>query len=279
MAGADVSIRSIKNLGWSVITSALPYAALPAAGLAVSEYQIAKADIKFIIKVLKEIKWELLPRPLIDMVKTQIAVDKITQPGLTQVLKELLRNELNIPADQGGIKGSTLAGRLFKHYLDDNGQLYKLTVDEMKSMTHFRGIDIRDMNFWNRRNPNFDTACQNAQLFGAPWDYSGSLSWVCKNGAIGNYVVNYAGTITAGGGRFKWEGKVNFKDRFDLDPIWGWTAKKNGGRNDLGERQTRIGYMLALGTDFDIKSPDVSTWQYSDENHLSGGPWAKAQDE
>jgi hypothetical protein len=93
--------------------------------------------------------------------------------------------------------------------------------------------------------------------------YAGSVLWVYANGAILNYWIHYAGHIWLNyEGGIEWHGRVIFDDRFDFNPNWGWSeTKKNGGRSNIGERRTRIAYMLNLGNDFDIKSATVEAFR------------------
>jgi hypothetical protein len=130
-------------------------------------------------------------------------------------------------------------------------------------------VDIRKIDKFGNDNPRFQTACTNAQSSGMPQDYSGQLGWVYDNGAIANYNVNYSGRVRERSGSFVWEGTVDFADRFDLDPRWTWSATNTQGRSALGERRTRLGYILNLGTDFDIKSAKTRASQESDDKSIS----------
>jgi len=54
------------------------------------------------------------------------------------------------------------------------------------------------------------------------------------------------------------KGKMTFSDRFDLDPIYSGIH-----RSPEGERRTRIGYILALGTDFNVTSDTAIIYQHA----------------
>jgi len=211
---------------------------------------------KRIIDALKDVKWEEKSQSEIDAKKLEFAALKISVPLLVPVAKHFLRNELTGP---GGHAKDELAKRMFDHYLDEDGKLFVLTLDDMKAM-NANGIDIRNKDT-STVNPDFAVACSKAKAAGTAQDYSGKLHWVWDNGSIANYTVHYAGQITAAGGVCKWEGVVDYFDRFDLDPRWGWTPSNPQGRSRGGERRTRIGYILDLGTDYDVKSPKARTWQ------------------
>jgi hypothetical protein len=170
-----------------------------------------------------------------------------------------------------------LAVRMFRHYLNSAGQDFTLTLADMKAMNiptkSMNGtgaiktpqIDIRNKNE-KTVNPDFAAACGRANISasGKGEPYSGKLLWGWDNGAISTYTVNYTGTISSAmamGGFCTWTGTVEFVDRFDMDPIWGWSPQNQGGRVAHGERRTRIGYILNLGTDFDVKSPKAKVSQ------------------
>jgi hypothetical protein len=240
------------------------FAAVPALAL------LKAPDVKDkIIDKLKNTAWETKPEDDIKRYRYNMKALKIQIPGISLVLKEFLRAEMNKPPDptdpnKGGINGGPLAKKLFDQYFDKGGADYTLTRDEMASMNQnpHPAIDIKKTNWVNKTsNPKFDTACLNAQKLGGPQDYTGDMAWACENGAIAQYVVHYTGTVTAANGTCTWEGTVRFEDRFNLDPFWKWSATNKGGRSVTGERQTRIGYILNLGDDFNIKSVTANVYQ------------------
>jgi hypothetical protein len=216
-----------------------------------------------IIKRLKNVKWEDQWQIEIEGERASLATAKVMQPGLALKLKEMLRNEL---AGPGGHAGDQLAVRLFNHYLDDSGQTFVLTLDDMKAMSQPaarmspKGIDLHNKDD-STVNPDFESAWRTAIATQTPQDYSGSRFCGWDDGAISTYTVKYTGKITAMDTHCKWAGTVEYFDRFDLDPRWGWSPSNTQGRTAEGERRTRIGYILSVGTDFDIKSPKANAWQ------------------
>ncbi len=225
-----------------------------------------------IIKRLKEIKWEEKSQSEIDSERGAVRLLKNNVPWIVPELKNMLRNELTGP---GGHAGDDLAKRMFNHYLDDSGQDFVLTLEDMKSMNRQDprmapqgGIDIRKKDV-DAANPDFVTACLNAISSRSPQDYNGRLLWGWDNGAISTYTINYAGKVTATGGGCTWKGTVDYFDRFDLDPRWGWSPSNKQGRSRGGERRTRIGYILSLGVDFDMKSPKANVSQKDSDSALT----------
>jgi hypothetical protein len=214
-----------------------------------------------VAEVLSLTKWEGMSRAELDQEQTAVKAWKNKIPGLTVALRPILKTRLY------GIAKDDLAKRLFDNYLETKKDLhkqeYKLTLDEMKTMnsgTLSPRIDIRKKDTVNV-NPAFAAACGKTQESSAAQDYSGKLGWAYENGAIANYTVNYSGEVTAGNGEFSWEGTVNFYDEFNMDPRWGWSEEKPQGRSRLGEHQTRIGYILSLGTEFKITSETAKVYQ------------------
>jgi hypothetical protein len=162
---------------------------------------------------------------------------------------------------------------LFDHYLYKSGDPFTLTFDDMKHMlgdaVKLGHIDLRREAFNTTNwNPAWSKACSEAKKTKKPQDFSGKLLWAWDNGAIGNYTVKYAGQVHANGGDCLWGGLVTYYDRFDLDPRWGWSPANPQGRTDGGERRTRIGYMLDLGWDFDILTPQAVTLQGEHDKEL-----------
>jgi hypothetical protein len=209
-----------------------------------------------VIKKLKDTPWEEQSRAAVEAEKIAIKAVKITIPFSSRIMKKFLRDQL------AGHAKDDLARRMFAHYLDDDGEDFILTLDDMKHMNGNGGIDLRVKDLNDRTlKPEWTAACAAAKAGGGPQNYSGRLHWGWDNGAIANYTVIYNGTVTATGGSCVWKGQVEYFDRFDLDPRWGWSPSNPQGRSRGGERRTRIGYILDLGTDYDMKSPKADVTQ------------------
>jgi hypothetical protein len=227
-----------------------------------------------IIKKLKETKWEEESKATIVGMRGTIAIVKQTTPGniVTPILREILREQL---VGAGGHAKDDLAIRLFNHYLDKRGADFALTIVDIKNMNSPAipvpgPIDIRK-NSWQDPGVRVEWSKQVALAASAktPQNYSGSVLWAWDNGAIANYTVKYTGKVSVSkAGVVEWLGQVIFFDRFDLDPRWNWSPSTPGGRSRRGERRTRIGYMLNLGTDFDIIGPTAEASQSSSAKHL-----------
>jgi hypothetical protein len=191
---------------------------------------------------------------------------------VTPVLREILREQL---IGVGGHAKDDLAVRLFNHYLDKRGADFALTIADIKLMNSPAipvpgPIDIRK-NSWQDPGIRLEWSKQLAlaKSTKTPQDYSGSVLWVWDNGAIANYTVKYVGKVSVSKkGVVEWNGNVVFSDRFDLDPRWNWSPSTPGGRSRRGERRTRIGYMLNLGTDFNIIGPTAEAIQRASAKHL-----------
>ncbi|MGL4550593.1 MAG: hypothetical protein ACRC33_05355 [Gemmataceae bacterium] len=214
-----------------------------------------------VIKKLKDTPWEEQSRAAVEAERITIKGVKIAVPFSVPIMKKFLRDQL------AGHAKDDIAKRMFAHYLDGSGQDFFLTLDDMKSMNN--GIDLRAKGLNDRAaKPEWTAACTAARA-GTPADYSGRLHWGWDNGAIANYSVLYKGTVTATGGVCVWAGQVEFFDRFDLDPRWGWSPSNQQGRSKGGERRTRIGYILDLGTDYDMKSPKADATQGENDSALT----------
>jgi hypothetical protein len=199
--------------------------------------------------------------------------------GSKFILRQLLTGEPTAIPGKTPHARDQLAVRMFNHYLGNTGQDFMLKLDDMKAMnTQTKSIngtgsiktpqiDIRNKNE-STVNPEFAAACGRANISASGKEaYSGKLVWGWDNGAISSYTVKYTGTISsamATGGFCTWTGTVEFSDRFDMDPRWTWLTN-HGGRTANGERRTRIGYILNLGTDFDVKSPKANVSQGEDD--------------
>lgn len=219
-----------------------------------------------IIKELKETAWEEKSQLTIDSFRLMVAGVKFKSPSARLLMMGFLRQELEKHASDD------LAKRLFNHYLGGGGKDFTLTLGDMVHMNsdeRVRGhIDIRTTEFGSP-NPAFESACTSAKAGRGIQDYSGRLHWIWDNGAISTYTVIYAGRIKLINNVCQWKGGVEFFDRFDLDPRWGWSESNKQGRSRGGERRTRIGYILALGSDFDIKSPQASVVQQETDTEIS----------
>ncbi len=233
-----------------------------------------------LINEIKNTKWERKSPATIKNMRETIALLKITTPGivLTPMLKEILREQLIGPKGHKFPKGHArdkLAVRLFNHYLDKRGADFALTMADYFLMNSGAisvpgPIDIRKKS-WQAPGPAPEWINQltRAKTTIKSQYYSGSLLWGWDDGAIANYTVRYKGVILkTKTGAFEWKGRVVFYDRFDLDPRWNWSPAHQGGRSALGERRTRIGYMLNLGTDFKIIGPTAEATQLATASHL-----------
>ncbi|HVS38163.1 MAG TPA: hypothetical protein VMS17_21570 [Gemmataceae bacterium] len=116
-----------------------------------------------IIQKLKEREWEDLSPPELMAERTNMTALKAIVPALRPNLQNQQHNELNGPS---GHAGDELAKRMFNHYLDDAGQLFVLTLDDMKSMNTKDprmapqgGIDIRKSDT-NTVNSAFAAMCE-----------------------------------------------------------------------------------------------------------------------
>lgn len=227
-----------------------------------------------IVKKIKETKWEKESKATIVLMRSTITVLKQTMPGaiVTPVLREVLRDQL---VGVGGHAKDGLAIRLFNHYLDKRGADFALTIVDIKWMNDLAipvpgPIDIRK-NSWQDPGVRIEWTKQLrlAKSTNTPQVYSGSVLWAWDNGAIANYTVKYVGNVSVSkAGVVEWSGHVEFSDRFDLDPRWNWSPSTPGGRSRRGERRTRIGYMLNLGTDFNIIGPKAEAIQRASAKHL-----------
>ena len=86
-------------------------------------------------------------------------------------------------------------------------------------------------------HPDWATKCQQAISTQAPVPFSGSFGAKWDNGSIGNFTVNFNGTITPtpGGTSAVWTGTIWFADRFEFPPTPDWSPQNNGGRDMYGE--------------------------------------------
>lgn len=231
-------------------------------------------DIDDIVKTLKETEWEEESKATILSLRYTIAASKISILGQIAIpkLKQLLRDQL---IGKNGHAKDKLAARLFDHYLYKGGATYQLSMEDMNLMntrisTHIGPIDIRKYSYQSPAiKPEWHAAIAKAKVTKKAQKYSGSLLWVWDNGAIANYTVKYTGSASVSRkGVVKWEGHAQFIDRFDMDPRWNWSESTPGGRSRGGERRTRIGYMLNLGDDFDIRSMNASAIQLASVKYI-----------
>lgn len=232
-----------------------------------------------IISEIKNTKWEEKSRSEIDTYRRRVAALKMAPAAtspigpmvLNMVLKEILRDQL---IGKAGHAKDQIAIRMFNHYLDGGGAKFTLSVSEMRLMAAGKKgvgpVDLRKKT-WTKPdiNPKWTKQLSAARKSGKPAKYSGSLLWGFDNGAIANYTVNYDGAITAAKGKEQWAGYVDYYDRFDLDPRWSWSPGNPQGRSRGGERRTRIGYILNLGTDYDVTSEKAKAVQQIKNNVVS----------
>jgi hypothetical protein len=238
------------------------------------------------IDELKNTRWEEKPVAEIAMRRSDVQIVKMAIPQVVPILKMILRAQLIGPKGHAQDK---LAERMFNHYLDGDGSDFILTLDDMKYMNSAAKlfnknaalIDIR-MKDKTTPNPVWAIACGKAKAAGIPQDYTGHLHSVWDNGSISTYTVNYSGEVkptrqlrrlgeikTTGSSSCVWEGTVDYFDRFDLDPRWDWSLSNQQGRSWRGERRTRMGYILDVGTEFDMKSPKANVLQYETDSSIT----------
>lgn len=223
------------------------------------------------LNTLKTLKLELMPRWEVQLLRLAAARLKSNSPPIAVGMKLMLDNELIGTMNGQGHAKDKLAVRLFKHYLYSSGD-FTLNVDDMRYMNTADpmggSIDLRydtyeDRDMGRPIRSEWNNATIEAMFKVVP--FSGHVHWGWDNGAISTYRVNYDGMMrTATELNFdttEWTGRVNYFDRFDLDPRWTWSPADPQGRSASGERRTRIGFILDLGTDFDIKSPWINAKQ------------------
>lgn len=205
----------------------------------------------------------------IDMARSAARTIKFLTPEAGTAISTAMREVLRL------IERSALAGRIFDHYIAGRGATYTLTdrdVRELAGEATYLPLDIRRASFQDSRPRQewLDTLAANRREPGRLVPYIGRTHWATENGAMANYTFLYEGAY----GEFPispqlqpactvpmWQGFVRVYDRFDLDPRWTWSPANPGGRSAMGERQTRVGYILEAGTDFDITSPQIYAWQ------------------
>lgn len=227
-----------------------------------------------LISALKSQKLELMPQYQVIGLRLGVEAAKSQSAAATMAMKAAMLNELVGP---GGHAKDDLAKRLFQHYIFGAGLPFNLTVADMQTMNSSAGslspgrIDLRKTHWQDKNIRKEWTAAMKAASKNPP--YSGKVVWVWDDGAIANYTVNYEGKAMRSGTSPKspavWCGRVQFIDRFDLDPRWGWSPTNQQSRTQLGERRTRIGYVLNLGTDFNILSPWTGGMQGENEPGLT----------
>lgn len=224
---------------------------------------------------LEAMQLEKKSRMEIEILRGMCAKIKATAPLTTQAMKAALDFKLTGPK---GHASDGLARRMFKHYLYRSGE-FTLAVEDMKAMNSDTtgdfapgpiNLKLDDYNETANRS-EWNNAVSAAMT--RPVDFSGSIVWVWDNGAISSYKVHYKGQFEAlvpnDADTVEWRGVVSFSDRFDLDPRWNWSPANKQGRSAEGERRTRIGYILDLGTDFDMVSPWIAAKQHTMEKTLT----------
>jgi hypothetical protein len=221
---------------------------------------------------LEEIQLETKSRFEIEGLRVTCAAVKFRSPEARIAMKLCMDHKLLGP---GGNARDDLAKRMCRHYLYGNGD-FNLTIEDMKWMnsgrTEFSSegpINLRVEDYGEVvPRKEWNDAVFEAETKNVP--FSGALVWGWDNGAIASYKVHYAGVMHRdAAGSVEWRGTVAFTDRFDLDPRWGWTPNNPQGRTALGERHTRMGYIVDVGHDYDVRSEWISAKQGARENALT----------
>ena len=224
---------------------------------------------------LESAQLEKKSRMEIEILRSICAQIKSSSPMAASAMKAALERKLIGP---GGHASDELAKRMFIHYLYRSGD-FTLTIDDMKMMNSDRTGDFAPgpislkLDDYNETSNRAEWNKGVTDAMTRPVDSSGSIVWVWDNGAISSYKVHYKGKFQAltanDADSVEWRGSVSFSDRFDLDPRWNWSPSNPQGRSAGGERRTRIGYILDLGTDFNMVSPWISAKQGALEKTLT----------
>ncbi len=178
---------------------------------------------------------------------------------------------------------SALAGRIFDHYLYGTGGDYRLSVRDVRDLALHGSITPWDLRraAYNAAGPREEWIELESAYQRQPTRirrYHGRYQAATENGAMAKYAVRFEGVfgdlpispnLTRACSVTMWQGFVRIYDRFDLNPHWGWSPSNNYGRSAAGEQQTRIGYILNLGHDFDIVSPEIFSWQARRGTHVN----------
>lgn len=217
------------------------------------------------IEDIIKIKWETKSQVEIDAYKS-IVREALKLPYARVMAKEVLLLAIMQSARD------YLDGLLFTHYIHGRGKTYNLTDVNLRhiltGLPPGRPVDLSLTDYTDnkQRKEWLDAFAAVRADRDKRIDYSGTMNWSYGGNALGNHAVIYKGVIAwqapnalvQNGPVFPmWMGKITVRDRFDLDPHWDWSPANLGGRSEIGERRTRIGYILDLGTDFDITGPEV----------------------
>lgn len=227
---------------------------------------------------LESMKLELMSKWEIETLRFAALSLKASSPTIHHEMKLMMLDELTGIMSGKAHAKDKLALRLFRHYIFCAGD-FMLTIDDMRHMNTddpMGGpIDLK-YESWESKDksavfrPEWNKAMMDAGSKSVP--FSGNVHWVWDNGAISTYRVDYEGSMRSATDydidTTFWTGRVSYFDRFDLDPRWTWSPANPQGRTDTGERRTRIGYILNLGTDFDIKSPWMNAKQHVTDGSL-----------
>ena len=224
-----------------------------------------KATVTAIRNRILNTKWELKPKEEIEALRAKIAKFKQAHPEYVALAKTFLQVEASARAQFDDI-----ADRMLKLYFGDPVKArrgFELSIADMQRMASnsagkggARGDPSDRISL--ATHADWATRCEEAISTGSPVRFNGTINGVWDNGTIGNFTVTFNGTIQrskdpdTGQWIALWTGTVKFTDRFDFDPWWNW-SKSNADtakRTAEGERRTRIGYMLDLGTDFNVVS-------------------------
>jgi len=228
-------------------------------------------SVNKLVEKIKRIKWERRSEFEVKAYRTLLFGMKASTPLIIPILKKILKEQLKIHGKDD------IAHDMFKHYFDGGGERYTLTVEQMKQMSTGTGkrgqkIDVRRTIISHRRiNPKFTEAVRKALRTGKRVPYSVHINpWGWDNGSIGNYEINIKGEICPKDKRrYVFFGTMNFSDTFDFNPNWNYSKSKVKFRTPRGERRTRIGYVLSLGTDFKVDSKTLDIYQNSGDKHMT----------
>ena len=244
----------------------------------VSTRQRARQEFREIIERIKNTEWEKMSKAKIDAYRAVVFLFKVRFGFTRPLLVAALYNELKKHASD------RFALNLFQHYLGKAGKRYSLPLAGMKyissntaGLSPHGSLDIRYNDYAKGIRSEFVSKCRQVKRSGKKQEYSGTTLRVWDNGAISTYTVAYQGYLQRTTKGCEWSGKVRFYDRFDLNPRWNWSPSNNQGRSPGGERRTRIGYILNLGTDFDIYSVIAEASQGERDSEIDFGQMRNSQ--
>ena len=216
-------------------------------------------SLKELLKSIEETEFEKWSKTELDTLKVTVAVLK-TQPGVSYILKEILRKKA---LDRPGLLDA-VGIYMTNHYFDKGGSTYNLGSNYVREMLAPGAKKLLGSvpTLLKSRNgpmnaPLAGSIATSQSSPGRPIKVQGTVYWIWSNGAISNYDLNYDGWICSSTSReTRWGGSVNIKDKYDMDPDFSGAK-----RNDIGERRTRIGYILSVGTDYKVISPNVNAYE------------------